>query len=130
MKTRNILVIGGVLVLIGVAVAYYMYNKPHKNYQEADASFTGQAAAFYSEATTSQTDFLKKYLNQAVVLEGQVFSIESATSIILAPAILCQVNSEGLIEGATITLKGRVVGAEEDLLTGELLINLDNCELK
>ncbi len=130
MKTRNILVIGGVLALIGVAVAYYMYNKPHKNYQETDATFTGTAATFYSEAMDNQAAFLTKYLNKAAVVEGQVQSIESATSVIMVPGILCQVVSEGLSEGATITVKGRVVGAEEDLLTGELLINLDNCELK
>lgn len=134
MKTKIILVVGGAAVFIVIAVAAYLHNKPHTDYQEADAKFTGQASDFYALAQADESAFVSEYINQAVVLDGSISSVESATSIMLEAGILCQISASekkvDLAEGDVITLKGRVVGAEEDLFTGNLLVTLDQCELK
>lgn len=134
MKTRIILVVAGAAILIGVGVAAYLFNKPHINYQKADAKFTGMADDFYAQASANQTEFMNTYVNQAVMLKGEILRVESETSVMLAPGILCHLvaseNNANLTEGTIVKLQGRVVGAEEDLLTGELLIAMDQCEQK
>ena len=135
MKTKNILIAGlAIVIMVAVYVWFFVYNKAHTDYQKIDAAYIGNAVDFYKESTSDATVFSEKYLNQAVEISGSISSLESSSTVIISPGIICQADStssfDGLTQNQNITLRGRAVGTDEDLLTGELMLRLDNCVLK
>lgn len=133
MKTKKI-ILG--LIIVGLITAtyvwFFVYNKAHTDYQKASAEFNGSAETFYEEAQGDLETFNTKYLNKAVELRGIVINIDGGVYE-LEPKINCR-----LAENATFTpnagdevqLKGRYVGSDNDLLTDELVLILDNCEMQ
>ena len=89
----------------------------------------GDAAAdFYQQAIADEDAFISNYRNKAVSINGEIIEI-TGSGIQMAPGILLSTleNSGAVALGDVITCKGRMVGIEEDLLTGDLLIRLDEC---
>lgn len=133
MKTKNIFIAGLVIVILAISyIWFFVYNKSHTDYQNVEAVYKGDASGFYTEATSGV--FTEKYLNQAVEVTGDIAQVESESMLILEPGIICQADStqsfDGLRKKQSITIKGRAVGTDEDLLTGDLFIRFDNCKVK
>jgi hypothetical protein len=120
------------ILVAGIATALltykYVYNKAHVDYQNIDAAFLGAAADFYQQAIADEEAFISNYRNKAVSINGEIIEI-TGSGIQMAPGILLSTleNSGAVALGDVITCKGRMVGIEEDLLTGDLLIRLDEC---
>jgi hypothetical protein len=120
------------ILAAGIATAVltykYVYNKAHVDYQNIDATFVGEASDFYQQAIADEAAFLSNYRNKAVLINGEIVEI-TGSGIQMAPGILLSTleNSGAIVLGDVITCKGRMVGIEEDLLTGDLLIRLDEC---
>jgi hypothetical protein len=123
----SVLVLG---LLAGAYIWFFVYNKAHKDYQEAESAFVGDANALLSQATENSASFIDTYMNQAVEVEGIVGDV-GTQSFTLGSGLICtldpNVEQELPGSGEIIKLKGRVVGIEDDLLTGDLLCNLDQC---
>lgn len=115
---------------IGLYVWFFVYNKAHTNYQQATAVFVGQADELL--AKTSQSNFLETYLNQAVEVSGSVTE-QGSTGFTLGSGLICTLDSSQVRAlpnlGDVVTIKGRLVGVDEDILTGETICNLDQCVL-
>lgn len=131
MKTKKILL---ALLLIGILAAtyvwFFVYNKSHVNFQEKTAAFSGQADDLHQQAIADAAAFLEKYRNQAVEVEGLV--TEAGTqSFTLGSGIICNVDAAKTQNlpsvGENVMVKGRVVGTDEDLITAEIICNLDQC---
>lgn len=130
---RFILIALILAAVVGTYVWFFVYNKSHTNYQEETAAFVGTAIELNTKARENPTAFMEEYRNQAVEISGVVQ--ESAnSSYILETGVSCAVaeGNENDIPttGENVTVKGRVVGTEEDILTGDVNAKLDQCVVK
>jgi len=130
MKGKNI-IIGGIIIALLAAtyVWFFVYNKAHVDYQKSQAVFSGSNDEFYVAALEDITSFNEKHLNKAIEITGSVDEIEGAT-VIFSPGIFCRLAEDATAMpaiGDYITIKGRYVGNDEDLITEELMLKLDQC---
>ena len=74
MKKKLPLIIGIIVIgiLCGVGIAVYMYNKPHRNIENATADFTLKAADFVAEYTGDEEAANLKYLGKVICVEGDI----------------------------------------------------------
>lgn len=132
MKFKSILIVAVIaFVAIGAYVWFFVYNKSHTDYQEITARYNGSAQGFYDKAKQDEQALRQDYLNQAVVVSGIIKELDGAT-IILEPNLSCKLNDGqnfAQVAGEEIKLKGRFVGLDEDLLSGEMVVNLDQCSV-
>ncbi len=98
---KKIWIIIASLALIGAVTGIYLWNKPHKNMNRADADFKVEAAAFFTEFETDETSANSKYLDKVIEISGTVRSFskdeEGIVSITLATAnelsgVICQLD--------------------------------------
>ncbi|RMD73561.1 MAG: hypothetical protein D6818_04545 [Bacteroidetes bacterium] len=64
------------VVLIGGAAAYYMYNKPHQDMRRATPAFKLTATELFSEYDTDESTANEKYLGKVIEVSGTVRSVE------------------------------------------------------
>lgn len=72
-STRH-LIIGMVIALIatGIAVGYYLYNKPHENIMHAKAAHALQATRLAAEFEADEQAANEQYLGKVLEVSGQV----------------------------------------------------------
>jgi hypothetical protein len=117
------------IVAIGGAIGFYLYNKPAERTVSADAEFTVQAPALFSEFENNEGQANSKYLNKVVAVQGKVLSIakgdSAGVSITLEAGsemfgVSCLVPEVGetanLKEGDNITVKGLCTGMLMDVV--------------
>ena len=122
------------LAILGILAAgyvwFFVYNKAHVNYQESDAVFTGQAEALHNKAIANVAEFTQTFVNQAVEVDGLVSEV-GTSSFTLDAGLICTLDTNHVDElptiGQNVTVKGRVVGVDEDILTEETICTLDQC---
>lgn len=83
---KKILKIGAGLALLailaGVYVWFYVYNKPHRDYQKAEADFVVSAETCYYQYSANTAES-KQYLDKVLQVEGIPSSIESTDSTVI-----------------------------------------------
>ncbi|MBU3927405.1 MAG: OB-fold putative lipoprotein, partial [Bacteroidetes bacterium] len=83
---KKILKIGAVLAVLGILAAIYVwffvYNKPHRDYENATADYTLSAEAFYKHYANGSEES-KKYLDKVIQVEGVPSSIETTDSTVI-----------------------------------------------
>ncbi len=131
MKAKKIIGALAILgVLAGAYVWFFVYNKDHVNYQEEAAVFSGEADLLRDQAQQNTASFTEKFLNQAIEVQGTVQET-GTTFFTLGSGVICNVDESQLKKmpkiGDEISVKGRLVGTDEDILTGEIICNLDQC---
>lgn len=119
------------LAVIGLSTAYFMYNKPHKNIQKAEADFSLNAADLFTEYESNEETANTKYLDKVVEVEGKIQSIKTEdngqTSVVLDSGSMmfgvnCQIDTTKLEvvnrykEGDNIKLKGVCTGMLMDVV--------------
>jgi hypothetical protein len=123
--TKRYLLIALFLIL-GVAayVWFFVYNKAHQDFSSLKPAFEGSAIELLDLNDENLID-------RAVLIEGEVSESEGRTSI-LDQAVQIRFTDEDLrLEvGDYVKVQCRMVGMEEDLLTGEMLILCDQCVTK
>ena len=114
-----------ILILI---IVYAVWNKPHKNYSNTKPNITIDSSNFINEFKTNSTLATEKYLNQVILVNGNVTD-RLTKSVVLNNEIVCTLDSSslkalGLIQiNNEVSIKGRFVGFDD--LFEE--IRLDHC---
>lgn len=60
------------IALIGGAVGYYLWNKPHTNMQSAKTDLVIEAAALFNEFSADENAANGKYLDKTIAVSGKV----------------------------------------------------------
>src|SRR5690606_29934618 len=134
MNWKGILVALLILAALSAGIAYYMWNKPHTDYENVEADYSLTANQLFDELDAEETA-KAKYQDKIVEISGEVEGIEqsvdSAYIILLRAdnALMGGVNAKlassynsstavsNLKEGEMLTLKCRFQGFEKDLIT-------------
>jgi len=128
MKTWLKILIGFAIIgIIGAGLGYkFIYNKPHKNYEKAEADFSLSSHQLYSEYKISKLDAEQKYNGTVIEISGILDKVETPESMTIAVFVLetgvfgdegirCTMlpnHSDDLLsyEGKEIKLKGYCTG--------------------
>ena len=116
-----------IFILLSIIV-YAVWNKPHKNYSNTKPNITIDSSNFINEFKTNSTLATEKYLNQIILVNGNVTDTLTK-SVVLNNGIVCTLDSLslkalGLIQiNNEISIKGRFIGFDD--LFDE--IRLDHC---
>lgn len=131
---KRILLIVLVGILAALAVAYYMYNKPHINVAESSPDFILTADSLFVEYQRDENAANAKYLEKIIVVEGSVdhpnFENPAEPNIVLIAAdgegtITCGFKPESLASiqkleaGNKVKIKGQCKG-----MTGDTALDL------
>lgn len=65
-----------VLAVMGFAVQYYLFNKPHRNIAAAKEDFVLSAAEFYKAYAADETGSNAKYLEKVIAVEGVIEELQ------------------------------------------------------
>lgn len=122
------------LILIGLGIGFYMFNKKVPTLESTTPDFVVTANDLFDEFDTNETEALKKYENKVIEVTGEVISVkngENDSNIILeaemamAGGVNCSFKyaQENEIEkGTVVTIKGQCQGYLMDVV-------LNNCYL-
>lgn len=129
------LVIAAILgILLAGGIAYFMYNKPHRDVASEKPAFTLSADQLFDEYEADEAAANTKYLDQTVEVSGTIAEVGTNDAgqnfVILAAenamiggvSATFQENTDGLTEGQSVSLKCRCTGKLMDVV-------LINCTL-
>ena len=114
--------------IVLLIIVYAVWNKPHKNYSNTKPNIIIDSSNFINEFKTNSTLATEKYLNQVILVNGNVTD-RLTKSVVLNNEIVCTLDSSslkalGLIQiNNEVSIKGRFVGFDD--LFEE--IRLDHC---
>ncbi len=140
MKKRNIIIIAIILGLIVGAVAVYkVYNKPHKDYEAAEAAFSFSADELfdlYNEGHEQAREVTGKVIQVTGIIQETAMAQDNSLNFILAAenAMIGGINARmsssysqkevGYAESNQIKLKCRCLGFDDAVIAE---VKLDNC---
>lgn len=124
-KVKIVLVIIAALLVAGFAAYSYIMKGGARNVQDEKPLYTLVPEKVIGEFATNEAAASKKYIDKPVVLTGVVTTAVRGEVVIGSKVICTMKDSVAVQPGATITLKGRVVGF--DSLMEEL--KLDQCTI-
>lgn len=134
MKLKKILWVIFFLVLILLSIAYYLYNKPHKNIAASRPDFELTTDSLFSAFNEDETAANAKYLEKVIVVSGNIdhtaFDNPEAPIVILstnsgAGTVTCGFEAslleslKKLKDGDPIKIKGQCKG-----MTGDASLDL------
>lgn len=83
-----------VLAILGIAAAaagyFFVYNKPHTNYEKMDADFSLNASDLFNEFKTNKSMAEPKYNGKVVEINGMLTKVEESDSLIIAVFVFDQ----------------------------------------
>lgn len=125
---KKILLVLLALGLIGGAVGYYMWNKPHENMQKAKTDVAIDATQLFNEFSTDEAAANAKYLEKTIAVSGKVKEVtkdEGTVKISLETGnefgVLCVLDElsahprTDFPVGETVTFKGKCDGVNFDV---------------
>jgi len=130
MTTKRILLLLLVLGVIGAAIGFAMWNKPHENMAKSEAEVTLNAASLYKKYNEDESAANALYLGKTIAVSGKVkeFSKSDGSTppkILLETGddfgVICELDAltthvrTEFVVGETITLKGKCDGLNLDV---------------
>lgn len=127
---RKILAIVAVLLIIGAAVGYYMWNKPHRTAEDEKPVATLTADELFNQFNTDATGSNAKYLDKVIQVSGVVNSVKTTeaneTKIALqtpdemgiaeiSVILKAGEKADQIKDGTTVVLKGICSGFNTDV---------------
>lgn len=130
MTTKRILLLLLVLGIMGAAIGYALWNKPHENMAKAEAEVTISASTLYKTYNADETAANAQYLGKTIAVSGKVkeFSTGDGSA---PPKIMLETEDDfGVIceldgmtshartkfeQGEMVTLKGKCDGLNLDV---------------
>ncbi len=91
-----------ILIVLGIAFGFYLYNKPHKNIGRAKADFEMKASNLYQEFETDESAANEKFLDKVITVSGTIREVtkdeEGNTSLMLETesplaSVICQLDN-------------------------------------
>ena len=130
MKTPVILSIVGVVILVGIAVAFSLYNKPHRQAGNAAPDLKVKATELYAMYTANESKADSLYLDKVLQVEGivkEILTNENGDKVLMLESpelfgISCSMadsQSQDLAAvnvGAPVTVKGICHGMLMDVV--------------
>lgn len=130
MKYLKYLGILAVVAGIGIAIALYLYNKPHKDMNRATSELTVDAVTLFKAFETDEAAGNETYLGKVITVTGSVRETsiaEGVTTVVLdVPdnmfAVRCELDPlaehkrTDFAPGEQVSLKGSVSGMSMDVL--------------
>lgn len=126
-----------IVLLAGLGVGYYMWNKPHSDIESQSATSKLSATELFNAYGTNETSADDKYLGKVLLITGKIMSMDKAndgtTNILLdtgdpMSTIMCQLDKYtkhdigGLSAGSQVTLKGICSGFNGDVVIDRCVI--------
>ncbi len=118
-----------VFVVIGAAVGYYMWNKPHKDMTKAKAEYSLDANALFSEFEADENAANAKYLGKIVEVSGTIAQVlpGDKTTVVLETengifGVKCELDPFSDVafpeyqQGDVVSLKGNCTGFLGDVV--------------
>lgn len=129
MTLKRILLLILVLGLVGAAIGYVLWNKPHENMERSEAQAKLEATALFQEYNADEAAANSKYLGKTIAVTGKVkesskpenspakITLETGDefSVICELDALSQHPRTEFPVGETITLKGKCDGLNLDV---------------
>ena len=105
------------LFVVGIAVVYYTYNKPHRDFNKSPSQFTVESKKLISFYQNNLKEANSKYLDKIILITGVITDFEKDI-IILDNGIVCTLDSSQKIDdqiytGSEISIKGRCIGYDD-----------------
>jgi len=132
---KNLLKLAAIGIVVGLAVVYYVFNKPHRDVAGEKPSYTVQAKAIFSEYSEDEIAGNEKYGDKVIQVTGIIVDIVkegTEVSIVLndeMEGVSCALNTETIEKnkekinsikvGDIISLKGKCDGF--DMIMGVVL---------
>lgn len=128
---KKLLLFGGLLALIGAAVGFYLYNKPHQDIRSAPAAYTLTATDLFAAYEASEEEANKLYLGKIIQVSGTVQEVkqdeEGKTGITLEGGgmmfgVICKLDDFSKHQrtvfqpGEQVTFKGECSGMLMDVV--------------
>ena len=99
---KIILVLAIIGAIIGAAVAYYVYNKPHRDIAGEEAAYSVTANELYTAYEAEESAANEKYLDQVIEVRGTVEDI--STNDVGQPTIILSAE-DAMLGGVSATMK-------------------------
>ena len=119
-----------ILAVVGFGVYRYMYHE-HRDIATEDASYTATVKEVFGAFKANETAANAKYANKTILVKGKISEIDLEAKIITVDenlsATFTDKPSATIKVGDAITLKGRLVGYDGDLLNQ---IQMDQCTIE
>ncbi len=122
MNKKNLLVFGLSLVVLGLAVAVYLWNKPHRNIQSEKSSAQLSTEALKAEIAGNPVA-LDAYLDRVIEIKGVATEVADDHIVLeeFAYVEMLEPGSQGIEAGQAISIKARVVSFDD--LFGQLRLD-------
>jgi flagellar basal body-associated protein FliL len=131
-KLRILIILLLIFIVVGSAVAYFLWNKPQRNV-ENEKGIEVTAAQLVKEYQANEADANKKYLDKAIQVTGTITEIKSNqegnSTVMLASddaftGVLCTLKHKttDANSGAAIVIKGICSGMLTDVRLREAVI--------
>lgn len=117
MKKKS-LIIGIVLSLVAISaflVYNYTFNSAHRDIAQEKAEITLSAEKIQKDFLENETIAITTYLDKVVEISGEITSVDG-NEIILNDRVVIGFSSQDspeILEGASVTMKGRCLGYDE-----------------
>ena len=128
--TKNKITLITISLLFFIAflgTVFFIYNKPHKDFNGAKADITLEAAKLYEHYQNNLSDANLKFLDKVLLVNGTVTELNS-NLVIIGGNIVCSLDSSYVLDTGIklddkISVKGRCIGYDD--LFGE--VRIDHC---
>lgn len=125
---KRVLIFLLIAAVIGAAIGYSMWNKPHKNMEDAKADLAIEATALFNEFNTDEAAANAKYLDKTIAVTGTVKEASNADNTVKVNletgsdfGVLCEFDPltkhsrTDFQPGEKVTLKGLCAGLNLDV---------------
>lgn len=128
---KNLLKYGLILAVIGAAIGFYQWNKPHENMNRAKADMSIAARDLFAAFSDNENEANSKYLDKVVAVSGVVKEVstgaEGTIKVTLDSGdemfgVICQMDEltehkrTSFEVGEQLTLKGKCTGMLMDVV--------------
>jgi hypothetical protein len=117
-----------IIIIAGLAVGYYLYNKPHREADDVAPDYTMTPAELLSAYEQDETTADATYLDKVISLQGTVLTVnnlDQGSSISLdagneMASVICEFESKDAVNGVQVgqqvTVKGFCSGKLMDVV--------------
>jgi hypothetical protein len=119
MKTWKIIIAGIALlgIIMALIVYFFIYNKPHRDYEKAKPEFELKDEELYTDFVTNEATASDKYNGKILLLTGEVAFVEQVDEMVIVAFVF----DEGLFgeEGVRCTMLESQHSRALELNTGQ-----------